>query len=345
MAGPNDAPPQESLILQQWAGLKNTVAPERLGPEELVTARNVDIDDVGQPRRRRGKTLVASGNWHSIWTAEGGQVYGVKNNWLGTVAANYTHTPLVQVGNDPLAYVNLGPDVFYVSIDSSGVLKNGVTPAAWGEFVSPGEWVSPVVNPTATLPEVRGRLLGKPPLARYLAERNGRIYLANDRVVWATELYQPHYVDKTRNFWMFESEVTGMGVVSDGLYVGTTTGLYFIAGTHIDPVRRNASPYGVLHGSMIPVPPDVIVGHSDATKLALLCMTETGLTACYDGGNIQPLTYATHWFPNIQSVSALFREQDGVKQYVAVADSRGTPTSNARIGDYVDAEIRRFSGA
>jgi hypothetical protein len=339
-----EPPPPEGLLLQQFTGLKNVVSEERLGKDELSVAVNIDLDDVGQPRRRRGQTLVSPGDWHSLWQADSGIVYGVKNGTLGIVDPDYTLRSIVSVGSPKLAYVGVGPDIYWASEAASGKIINNVN-EAWGAFVSAGEWVSPVVNPTEYLPEVRGRLLGKPPLARYLTERNGRIYLANDRTVWATELYQFDYVDKTRSFWFFESEVTGLGIVSDGMYVGTKTALWFISGTHNEPRRVRASIAGVIHGSMVPCSPDSIAGKQVVTKGALLCMTTDGLMACFDQGIVQPMTEDKVWFPNVQDVAPLFRTQDGVTQYVAVADSRGAPTSNARIGDYVEAEIRRFQGA
>ena len=73
-------------------------------------------------------------------------------------------------------------------------------------------------------------------------------------------------------------------------------------------------------------------------------LAKTGLCAGFNGGQSFNLTQNTMVFPDASNAAALFRRQDGVNSYVAVADSGGTPSSNARIGDYVDAEIRRFQG-
>jgi hypothetical protein len=74
-------------------------------------------------------------------------------------------------------------------------------------------------------------------------------------------------------------------------------------------------------------------------------LTSDGLYACLDGGNVVNLTQDRMLFPQAVRVNSLFRSQDGVNQYIGVADSAGSPSSNTRIGDYVDAEIRRFQGA
>jgi hypothetical protein len=57
------------------------------------------------------------------------------------------------------------------------------------------------------------------------------------------------------------------------------------------------------------------------------------------------LTEDRVWFPDAVAAAAMYREQDGIRQYVGVLNSAGGPTSTARLGDYVDAEIRRFRGA
>jgi hypothetical protein len=49
-------------------------------------------------------------------------------------------------------------------------------------------------------------------------------------------------------------------------------------------------------------------------------------------------------FPAGVSAAALFRQDQGANSYIAAVDSAGGPSANARIGDYVDAEIRRFQG-
>jgi hypothetical protein len=337
--------PPDAAVFAGFKGIANTVAPERLGAADLERARNVDLDDAGQARRRRGYTLVAAGGYHSLFTAADDTVYGVKNGALGIVRPDYSFETLATgVGSDPIAYVQVGDDVFYSSRVTSGIISGGLV-SPWGALVSPGTWLSPVVQPTDTLGALAGKLLGAPPLATALAYFNGRIYLANDKTVWATELYLYRYVDKTRTYLMFEAEVTVLGAVSDGLYVGTRDALWFLSGPFNEMRRIKVLSYGVLPGSMVSVPADLILPNQATTRTALMVMSEKGLCACQDGGNVYNLTQTRMLFPEAVAAAALFRQQDGINQYVSVLDSRGAPTSTARMGDYVDAEIRRFQGA
>lgn len=338
-------PAQDSFSFQQFAGLKNTVGSERLAPNELEKAVNVDIDDVGQIRRRRGQTLVSAGNFHSVWAGRH-HVYGVKNGALGIINPNYSFTQLSANGGDaPISYVQLDDDVYFSSEDVSGIIRRDNTVSPWGSTTSEGTWLSPVVNPTETLNPTGGKLLGKPPMATSLAYLNGRIYLANKKVVWATELYMYNYVDKTRNFLPFEAEVTALGAVTDGLYVGTQDNIWFLSGPLME-MRRIPVNGGIIPGSLLYIQADFLPDAvAQGSKNAVIFVTKYGLYAGLDSGNVKTLTQGRFNFPDAVRYSSLFRRQDGVNQYIGVADSAGTPTATARVGDYVDAEIRRFQGA
>lgn len=348
MAQPPTPAPTDSVTFNQFSGLKNTVTRERLAPGELEVAKNVDIDDVGQLHRRRGYTLVSAGNFHSLFTADDGRVYGVKNGVLGRIDPNYAFQSIAtNVGSEPIAYAHVGDFIYYSSEVASGKF-NHITGAAypWGAVAADATWLSPVVNPTATLAPVKGKLLGKPPMATALAYFNGRIYMANGNTVWATELYLYDYVDKTKNYMMYESDVTVLAAVSDGLYIGTETAVWFQTGTFNEMRRIPAVSSGALRGSAVSVPPNLLPdSFTGNTRSAVMVMTQAGLCVGLDGGNMVNMTQSKVIFPEAIRVNSLFRSQDGVNQYVGVADSGGSPSSSARIGDYVDAEIRRFQGA
>jgi len=343
MSGSAPAPPPDSVTLSGFKGVRNTVPADRLAPDELERGQNIDLDDLGAVHSRRGYTKVADGAFHSVFTA-GGTTYGAKDGALGVIRPDYSFETLqAGVGLDPIAYVTVGDQVFFSSGTVSGVIRDG-TVGAWGAQVSPGEWNSPVINPTTTLGAIAGKLLGAPPMATALTQYKGRIYLAQGNVLWATELFLYHYVDKTRNFFQFEDEITVLGAVTNGIYVGTRSRLYFLGGDKLTELSTSqVQMFGALPGSMVELPADLILPNQSTTRSGLMVMTTGGLCACQDGGAVYNLTQTQMLFPGAVSAAAMFRQQDGVNQYVGVLDSAGTPTSSARIGDYVDAEIRRFS--
>lgn len=344
---PPNEPPQ-TILVGQFSGIKNTVNPERLGIDELETAVNVDLDDAGQASRRRGQTRVATGNFHSLRNHRD-QLLGVKEEYLGTISPTYLFTNLAHVGPDRLKYVAVGDDLYYVSRSASGRLDADWAVHPWGVHGGGGTWLSPVITPTETLGPVAGKLLGPPPLAEHAAWYKGRIYLGAGKVLWATELYLYDHVDRTRNYIYFEDEITMVASLDDGIYVGTEGGAYFLSGTFSDGLaRKHITDAAVIPGTEAVVPSEKVhpMGRRDATRAdsSIVFMTTDGVFAGFGGGEAYNLTLGKVVFPMAQSGAALFRDQSGVNSYVAVTDSAGSPSANARIGDYADAEIRRFQG-
>ena len=338
---PEDEKP-ESVTLQAFSGMKNTVTAERLTPNELEIGRNIDIDDVGQPHRRRGYALKSAGDFHSLHKSTT-YTYVVKDGALGIINPDYSFESLQSgIGPARLAYVEVAKTLYYSSAVDSGKVLEDKTVASWGEVVSEGTWLSPVYNPTVNLNPVSGQLLGKPPMATALAHYNGRIYLADGSTLWATELYLYDEVDKTRTFLQFESDVTALGEVSDGLYVGTKDATYFMSGVFGKMKQTQVLDEGVLPGSMISVTAELVRPEQSASSKAVAFMTKTGFCIGLDSGVSYNMTETRMLFPDALDVAAMYRKQDGVNQYVGVTNSGGTPVSTARVGDYVDAEIKRL---
>jgi len=341
-----DDNPNAPINIQQFEGVKNTSTAERIGPQWFITGQNIDIDDSKQVHLRRGRKLVSAGSWHSIFTSSLGLSYGVRNGDLGRIKADYTHVPIIAVGPQRIQYTEIADTLYWSSTHTNGKIDlKSDTNAAWGQLDGGGQWLSPVLQPTDTLGEIAGKLLRNPPTAEFVAYYNGRIYMAKDRVVWATELYQYDYVDATKTYLMFEEDITGLGVVGDGLYVGTTKQTYFLTGTFGQMKRMVANSSPTIKGSMIPAKLDDFPDHPLRANMAILFATTQGLCVGYDSGIYKNLTSDRFWFPDAVDAVVMNRQQDGISQFIGVFNSGGTPASSMRIGDYVDAEIRRFQGA
>ena len=353
MASQPPQKPPESIILGQFSGLKNTVSDDRLAASELARATNVDIDDVGQISRRRGQTQVSSANWRSIRDIDG-KLYGVKDGVLGIVRPDYSFKTLTTIGSANVCYTEVAGEIYFSSTNASGVVKLDETLIPWGKTSGQGTWLSPVRTPTATLGEVGGTRLGDPPNATSLAAYKGRIYLAVDKLLWATELFAYHFVDRTKNFMQFEDTITMVAAMSDGLYVGTAGGLYFMRGTFeaFRPLEQftltKVSDYAVLPGSDVIMPAEMVHPQARTSPMpmsqAVVCMTTGGIVAGFDSGSVYNLTLGQVEFPVGVSAAGLYRREAGVTHYIAAVDSAGGPGANARMGDYVEAEIRRFGG-
>jgi hypothetical protein len=353
---PGVPPPEVGKVLNSWTGLKNTLQPERLDPKDLVRARNVVLDDTGQPSRRRGYKLKLRGNVHSLFTSYQGVVLGVVDSELSVINPDYSHQPLVFIGTDPaagmlpLAYAQVGDLVYYVGEIDRGLVS--LPERSWGPWGDPDDlWLSPVVNPTETLPAIAGRLLKQPPHATCITYYNGRLYLGRGRTLWVTELYLYNYVDATSGYKLFEADITMLGTVTDGIYVGTKEGLWFLTGpTFAEMKRTRAMDSGVIPGSMVDIPselanpPQVPLMATTPIESGIMFMTTTGVCIGMDAGKTANMTETKYIFPNSVGAAALFRRQDGVNQYIAALQNGGSPTQNAAIGDHLDVTIIRGSG-
>ena len=374
---PAAEPQKDSVEFRKFAGIKNTVERERLGPDELEIAINVDLDDVGELHRRQGSQLVASGNWSSLFNSDLGKVYGVRNGVLGRVLPNFNFLEM-QAGFtafDPLATVQVGSNIYWSCRTQAGVIDvQNDTSGPWlGPSIPPPYipdpldpnalplpslpmgtwWWSPVVNPQPTLPAVRGKILGPPPFASALAYFNGRIWLAQGKTLWHTELYLYNYVNMTRNFMQFEHEITMLGSVTDGVYVGTKEGVWFLShGTRIEGhppgafKRIRVMDSGVISGSMVYIPgelgnpPQIGLDSDTPTKVSIMFMTTAGYCVAQDGGQATNFSESKFIFPDAISASAMYRWQVGTHQYIANLNHGGSPSSNVRIGDYADVILR-----
>lgn len=347
MANQPPEEPPESIILGQFSGLKNTVSRERLLQTELERAVNVDLDDTGQIRRRRGYTRVIAEPFHSLRTIAG-KTFGVRSGTLGRVLSDYSFISLTAVGDTALAYTSVNEDVYFCNQAASGVVGQDDTVSAWGKTDGQGLWLSPVKTPTDTLGAVAGKLLGDPIRATCIEAYKGRIYLAEGKTLWVTELYQYHYVDRTKGFMQFEYDITLVMSVDNGLYVGTVGGLYFLQGVFGKFQLSNIGSDAVLPGSGQFIPTELV--HPQARNqpmpsgVAAVFMTTGGIVAGFDNGTCYNLTQGTMVFPSGVSAASLFRQDQGGNSYIAAVDSAGGPTANCRIGDFVDAEIVRLGG-
>ncbi len=348
MASRPDEPP-ESIILGEFTGLRNNVAPERLKTEDLQAAVNVDLDDAGQLRRRRGYARKIVGAFHSVTTLPRGTL-AVKDGSIGWVLPGYTFVVVQSgIGPEPVAALQIGDEVYFSSLTNAGIIHADDAVEAWAVPASATRWLSPAISPTDTAGAIAGKLISPPPTASDMTAYNGRIYLAVDKILWATELYLYRFVDRTKGFIPFETAITMVAAVDDGIYVGTEQGIFFLKGAFSSGMKlEKLSGAAAVRGFAVSVPGNKVIPQryqgTVPESTAVVFMTSEGICAGFNGGQLFNLTHEKMEFPAMSSAAVLYREQDGVNQLVAVADSGGSPTSTARIGDYVDAEIRRFQG-
>lgn len=411
------------MELKNFTGLANTVSAESLPEGGLVAARNVDIDDAGSIRRRRGTSLIEAGNFHSLFRSADGRLLVVRNGDLCRLNDALQATVIYpEVGDEKIHYEQIGDVVFAKSptcalrISANGEAQPWGVPHASGLHLSvvagtmPGglyQVAATLVRKSdgleggvaeiqvidlagnsaiaVTLPEVAGyeaniyvsapngealflaaagvngatvissqaaqrgiplRSIGKyPPTGRGpLARGFGRLYIADGHVLWATDPGQYEQVTRESGYRLFEGRITFLASVAAGVFVGTESGVYFMAGpfdaARLSPVSNQGAP------EQTPQEIDLAyVLKGDQQGVGVLFMTDGGICVGLADGQVINLTNKQFEFPKASEVSVLYRKQDGLNQFVGVSSHPGTPTGSARFGDFVDAEIIRHKGA
>ena len=156
------------------------------------------------------------------------------------------------------------------------------------------------------------------PLGTLTAFWRGRVLVAQGNVLWASRPMAPHLSD-WRDFRAMEGEITALVPVLDGIYVGTTSDLIFLGGSSFAELSYSATRRGpVVLGSGVPAPGERLqLGDGAGSGQAMVCIAGGEVVAGFSGGQTFSLTQGRFKTKAVE-VSAVFREVDGIPQYMAV---------------------------
>ena len=217
------------LVFRGWRGLNTVSSPEalrydqRTGACELAVATDVDILDAGRRMRRRpGRTQAATGHWRDGWNAPDGTAYAVVDDVLCQVRADLSRRELATLQSPgPVVFAALGDLVFWSNGIEAGMVQAGEA-AAWGGKAYP-------------VTSEAGRFVSPPP-GTVLAGFAGRVWIADGcSLCFTAGPGRWHFYEDAAGSLEMPGEIAMIRPVNDGLYVGTSLGTYFLAGT--DPAR------------------------------------------------------------------------------------------------------------
>lgn len=164
----------------------------------------------------------------------------------------------------------------------------------------------------------RTEFVQPPPAGRLCCTWRGRSLLAIGNLLIASRAYQPENFDIREDFKQFSDTITMVQPIEgDGIYVGTTRALYFLAGTEFSGLAMSSDLAGsVVLGSGVSVPANLIAGGS-GQGTAMVCIAGRVLVAGFAGGSVLRLTEGRYETEAV-SVVATFRRTGGLAQYIAV---------------------------
>jgi hypothetical protein len=168
-----------------------------------------------------------------------------------------------------------------------------------------------------------------PPPGDILEYHNGRIYIANNNILWFTEPLRYGLVKPMKGFLQFPKRITIVKAVDDGLYVCSDK-TYWISGADTPQFhQREVLPYGGVFGTGINIPNfDAVAWFS---KRGIVFGGENGevLNIMQDRVAVAEYGYGT----------MLWREYKGIRQIVA--DLWEGELNTYAAADYVALETAR----
>lgn len=303
--------PDEAKIFGPWPkGMDNKLDDTSLPKELLRNAVNVDVDNTGRVRTRKGLAKVES-------CVSGRDAFGCPVGLLfvdESIQKCLTASGIVEVRRgvkSPIAYEYALGKAYCTDGVSCWTVGLSGTATAWGDPL-PSVDVDFITSDFDTYPDLYVPV--RP--GRLLAYHFGRMYIVDaiePNVVWFTEPYALGRVKLQKGFLQFASEVRVFAPVSDGIWCATAEETWWLDGT--DPSEfadkiMTANPtlnYGGVFGTGVKVPNDNDV----------MWMSQRGAIRASPGGKLKNLQEANVAVSYSSAGAAIFKEQDGIRSYVA----------------------------
>jgi len=167
------------------------------------------------------------------------------------------------------------------------------------------------------------------PVGHLVAYYKGRMYIAQDNIVWYSEAYDYERFALDSNFIVLPSRITALQPVEDGIFISDTK-TYFVAGKEPEHFAlREVAPYSVIEGTAQSIDGKYI----DSIGAAAVFATERGVCTGAQGGVFKNLTEDTlAWNPGSNGIS-LVRRTDGMVHFVAMMGGTNTTTVNTYTPD------------
>jgi hypothetical protein len=286
---------------------------------------NFDVSQEGRLVKRTGSTLALNyPDCHSLWSTETGSMgYFVSN----TTLYSYDGTAALAVvsGLTPgfrVSFAEVNDNVYWSNAVQSGRLVGGIANETWGAASTTG-----LLGQTYAA-QVRGSIV---------RHYRGRIYVADGSILWATDPMDYMRVDLARGFIHFESEITLLEPVDNGIYVGTADrAVRFLSGVDFNQFQTiQADDLQPVRGSGITVDGEVF----GLSGRAVVWFTRRGWVVGNSSGEVKWVTDKTLALPDYTEATSVIREQNGMRQIVSLARGGGSESGGA--SDILTSEVIR----
>lgn len=280
----------QSVVFSRFDGVNNSDPRDKLKPTELSAATNIDLDRLGYPSVRPGRTVVISGARHSLYS-NGDTMFAVRAGDLVTVdVVDDTETVLRRgVGDNPMSYDTDGTYTFYSNGSVIGNVVNGVDYSFYAPTRS---------QKTQPLP------------GQIVAWYNGSLYVCRDNEIWMSDPLLYNEVDMVNGIFPLPARITMFCPLDDGIFFSTTEKVYYADNGGLDAANlREISNYPNLTGAFTYVDSRLFGGRKTDSMYGrtIVFPTTAGLAWATNGGVFGNITGRRYTLPTGNKGAGLFR--------------------------------------
>lgn len=250
---------------------------------------NVDIDDNGKPHRRDGyeSAIYSGSSIRSLWANDKICLFADGTNLKYLNSYNIPSNLISGIGlTDTFSFVEHGNLIFFSSASIIGYI-NADTAISY-PFPDPGQ--------TFKIKMVGGQIL---------EFYNSRLYSANDCTLFFSDATIPTRMDTRKNAIAFPNRITMVKAVDDGIYVSDSKNVYFEAGR--DPIsefaEREVTDIPAIEGMSV-----TAEVKGKVTKKTVYWMTEKGIYAGYNSGEVIPQQKGLYNIEGLESGTAIIKD-------------------------------------
>ncbi len=146
---------------------------------------------------------------------------------------------------------------------------------------------------------------------------NGRVYIAQDNVLWYSEPYAYELFNIAENFIQFDKNITLLGAVGDGMFLTTEEETVFLSGDNPPFRKTRKAGYGAYPGKVVKADASK-VGRGTIDGIALFWESVKGKCVGFNEGIFKNLTENKYSYVHGRRNAGIFRQAQGMNQYISV---------------------------
>lgn len=153
------------------------------------------------------------------------------------------------------------------------------------------------------------------PAGNHVATFNGRALVALQDFLLYSDAYRFQLFDPVRQSFQFDSRIRMVAPVLDGVFIGTETSLWYLAGDDITQAQlTKTAPYGAIPNTLAMVDGSMVL--DGLTGVVGIFASENGICAIGNGGFFKNLSLDRYVYQAAANGAATTRMRPGMNQYI-----------------------------